>query len=59
MEKYNEQILEDDYPVYAGYAYVADKKVVISDISGTVLSLKRYLRANEITNCDLVGRDLI
>lgn len=53
-----ERVLPDDYPTYPGYCYVADGKVVISDIKGTVQRLKLYLKANEIRNCDIVGREL-
>lgn len=59
MEKtLNEPVLADDYPVNYGYAYVADGKVVASDIKGTVRDLKRLLNATEIRRCDMGGRDL-
>lgn len=58
-EKLNERVLEDNYPVYWDYAYVADGKVVKSDIQGTVGDLKRHLNAIEIKNCDLSGRGYI
>jgi hypothetical protein len=51
-------VLDDDYPVYYGYAYVADGKVVSSDIKGTVRDLKRDLKATEIRRCDMGGRNL-
>ena len=60
--KLNENILPDDYPVYGNYLYVCDKKVIRSDVFGTVADLKRDLRnfykleAKEITNCDIDGR---
>jgi hypothetical protein len=54
-----ETILPDDYPVYAGYAYVADGKVIVSDVSGTVKLLKNDTGATEIKSCDLVGRNLL
>lgn len=53
-----ERALPDDYPVYYGYLYVADGKVVTSDIEGTIRDLKRLLKAAVITNCDIVGRHL-
>lgn len=56
-EELNEPILADDYPVYCGYLYVADGKVVSSDIQGTAGRLKAYLKADEIRRCDMVGRD--
>jgi len=52
----SEHILEDDYPVYWGYLYLADGKIVRSDVKGTVLDLKRACRALEIRNCDIFGR---
>jgi hypothetical protein len=55
-EKLNEPILEDNYPVYCGYAYVADGKPVSSPVEGTVKRLKLALKATEIRRCDLVGR---
>lgn len=54
----DEPILEDDYPVYAGYWYIADDKVITSDIRGNVGQLKRYLNAKEIRRCDAVKRNL-
>jgi hypothetical protein len=56
-EKLDEPILPDDYPVYAGYAYVADGKPVSSPVEGTVARLKVVLGAAEIRRCDLVGRE--
>ena len=56
MDEIKERVLSDDYPVFAGYAYVADGEVVESDISGTVADLKRLLKATEIKNCDIFGR---
>lgn len=55
----SEQVLPDDYPVYAGYAYVADGKPVTAWISGNVAALKRKTGASEIKNCDLYGRGLL
>lgn len=52
----NEPILADNYPVYWNYAYVADGKVIISDIQGTVKDLKREYKAQEIRRCDIIGR---
>jgi len=37
----SERVLEDDYSVFYDYLYVADGKVIISDIQGTVRDLKR------------------
>jgi hypothetical protein len=54
-----EKVLPNDYPVYWDYFYVADGKVVRSDIKGTVADLKRDLNAIEIRSCDLVARGLL
>lgn len=62
MDKLDEKELDNNYPVYCGYVYVCDGKVIKSDISGTVLDLKKDLRnyykleAKIITSCDIVGR---
>lgn len=56
MRDYDERVLEDDYPVHAGYAYVVDGKPVISDVTGTVADLKRALNAQEVRRCDLIAR---
>lgn len=62
----NEDVLPDDYPVYADYLYVCDGKVVRCDLmAGTVADLKRDLRdfykmeAIEIRRCDVAGRKAI
>lgn len=53
----NESILSDDYPVYAGYLYVADGKVISSDWHGiNIGQLKKKLGVKEIRNCDIFGR---
>jgi hypothetical protein len=57
--KLNENILEDGYPVYYDYAYVADDKVIRSDIQGTVADLKRIYKYKEIKNCDIINRCLM
>lgn len=52
----DEPVLPDSYPVYGGYLYVADGKVVSSDVFGAVRDLKRDLKATQIRRCDIVGR---
>lgn len=54
----NERILEDDYPIFPGYLYVADGFVIQPDFSSTVLELKKSLAYKEIRNCDISARDL-
>lgn len=55
----NEPVLTDDYPVYAGYAYVVDGQPLSSPIQGTVKRLKVVMKATEIRRCDLAGRNLL
>ncbi|HXS04852.1 MAG TPA: hypothetical protein VN731_10275 [Rhodanobacter sp.] len=57
----NERELDDDYPVYFDYLYVADGKIVRSDVQGSVATLRRDLQsqgisAERITSCDIFGR---
>ena len=52
----NETELKDDYPIYAGYLYVADDKVVTSWITTTALHFKHELKATKLCRCDLLGR---
>ncbi len=57
----DEEVLEDDHPVHWDYLYVVDGKVVLSDVKGSVRTLKESLRsrgwpAHEVTTCDIFGR---
>lgn len=52
----NEPELEDNYPVYYGYLYVADGKLIASEITGDVARLKLFLKAKKICRCDIQGR---
>lgn len=53
----NEPVLPDDYPIYGGYLYVADGRVVMSDLHGvTAARLKLALGASELRRCDIIGR---
>jgi hypothetical protein len=54
----DENVLPDDYPVNWDYLYVADGKVVRSDIKGTVRDLKRDTKAVEIRRCNMAARNL-
>lgn len=55
--KLNEPELPDDYPIFAGYLYVADGKVVESHLHGvTAKRLKQELGAKELRRCDITGR---
>jgi hypothetical protein len=55
----NEPVLQDDYPVYCDYFYVADGKVIRSPVEGTVHHLKRALGAFVIQRCNAVARNLL
>lgn len=52
----NEEVLADDYPVYWGYLYVADGKVVESNIQGTVGRMKREEGYKEVRRCNIYAR---
>lgn len=57
MKELEEQELEDWYPIYADYFYVVDGKVYKSDYHGiSVRELKRRLKVQHVTNCDIFGR---
>mgnify|MGYP001594441803 CR=1 FL=1 len=56
----NERLLPDDYPIYAGYVYVADGKPIVSDWHEiTAAQLRRRIGAAELRRCDLAGRGLL
>lgn len=53
----NEPILPDDYPIYAGYLYVADGKVISSPLHDvTARELKAREGITELRRCDMSGR---
>lgn len=52
----DENILPDEYPVHWDYIYIADGKLIRSDIKGTVRDLKRDLKATEIRRCNIIAR---
>jgi hypothetical protein len=54
----DERELPDDYPIYAGYLYVADGKVVRATQPSTVAEWKRHRKVVSVTSCDINGRDL-
>ncbi len=61
MTDLDEPILSDDYPVYPGYAYVADGRIIACPLGAegaTVAHLKQAIGAQEIRRCDIVGREL-
>jgi hypothetical protein len=53
----NEEILEDDYPIYGDYLYVVDGKTYRSDYHGiTARELRSRLKATEIRRCNISAR---
>lgn len=53
----DEEVLEDDYPVYGNYLYVADGKVYMSDWHGvTVKYLKAKEGFKEVRRCNISAR---
>jgi hypothetical protein len=56
---FGEIVLDDDYPVYADYLYVADGKVIKSPLFGLVKDLKKRLGVKEVRNCDMFKRRLL
>lgn len=53
----DETVLEDDYPIYADYLYVADGKVIRSDWHGvTARELRIRLGAKELRRCNIAAR---
>jgi len=56
----NEPVLPDDYPIYAGYVYVADGVPVVSDWHGiNAREFKMREGITELRRCDLSGRGLL
>lgn len=51
----HETILEDDYPVYPDFVYIADMKFVKCPIHGRVQNWKREFGIKEIRRCDMFG----
>jgi hypothetical protein len=57
-ESLNEPILEGDYPMYHGYYYVADGKVIQANQKETVLDYKTRTGTQEVRRCDAAKRGL-
>lgn len=52
--KDTEVVLPDDYKIYPGCTYIADRRFMRNNgILGTVGQLKKYLGISEIRHCDL------
>jgi len=60
MVKLKEPELPEDYPIYGGYAYVADGKVVISDWHDiTAREFKAREGIKVLCRCDMAGREML
>lgn len=58
LQELDEPVLEDDYPIHAGFNYVVDGEVTMALCSCTVEQLKRAMNAVEIRRCDMAGRNM-
>ena len=58
MPDYKERELDDDYPIFCGYWYVADGNPVQSEIQGTAEELRGVLKCERLESFDTVGRGL-
>lgn len=62
QKELDEPILDNDYPVFAGYYYVVDDAIVMSDITGTVSQFRARcqrllnVKAEIVKRCDIFGR---
>lgn len=54
-----ERVLEDDYPVYFGYAYIGDGRVIFSMLEGTVADLKLDAGVVEVRSCNRSERGML
>jgi len=55
--EFDERVLENDYPIYGNYLYVADGCVYQSDYHDiTVAELKRREGFKEVRNCNISAR---
>ena len=55
----DEIVLEDNYPVIYGYAYIGDMKFIRNNVlmRGTVGELKREMNLTEIRRCDIFAHE--
>lgn len=54
----NERILEDDYPIHAGYIYLFDGEPLRARVTTTVGRMKEETGVQVIRNCDIGRRNL-
>jgi hypothetical protein len=53
----DEHVLDDNYPIYGDYLYVADGKVYVSNWHGiTVRQLKDREKFKEVRRCNISAR---
>lgn len=53
-----ETILENDYPIYAGYVYVVNGEPWMSPMTAQAWEVKRRFGFDEIRRCELVKRQI-
>lgn len=53
----SETVLEDDYPIYPGYTYLADGKMIIAMYPCSVAFFKNRENVKEVRRCDLAARN--
>lgn len=57
MKEYpDEKILEDDYPIYAGFLYVVNGKVIEAWVNCVAKQLKVYYGTQDVRNCRIFDR---
>lgn len=54
----SEKLLPDDYPIYPGYYYLVNGRVMRSYVHSTVANVKRMSGAKEVRSCSLVDRNI-
>lgn len=60
VERLDEPVLSDDYPIYADYWYVADGKPIRSDWHGiTARQFRNREGITELRRCDIYGRQAL
>lgn len=60
-QELNEPVLEDDYPIYNSFCYVADGNVIVAEHpfeDCTAAQFKKYHKITELRRCDMRGRKM-
>lgn len=53
-----ERELDNEHPMFAGYMYVVEGKVVRSKVNISVGDFKKQTNVKSVKNCDIGGRNL-